>query len=107
MRVVSLVFTSLRFAPASALLIQFLSRVQSQSHPEKDLMESFSNPFRVKRVQEVRACVTMKCTISDRIIPTILSFAECAALVKDHVIHMRRVPTMAKVNIFYDVHLLN
>ena len=39
------IFTSLRFAPASALLIRFLSRVQRHSHSEKDLMGSFSNPF--------------------------------------------------------------
>ena len=90
--------TSLRFAPASALLVQFLSGVQSQSHPEKDLMGSFSNPFgavmagfdnnccRVKRVQGVRACVAMKRTISDRIIPSLLSFTQRAGLVKSHVI---------------------
>ena len=43
-----LVHTSLCFALAGALLIQFLSRLQSQSHPEKNLMGSFSKPFGVQ-----------------------------------------------------------
>ena len=89
--------TRLRFAPASALLIQFLPRVQSQSHSENDLMGSFSNPLgaimvgfdnccRVKRLRGVHACVAIKSTISDHIIPlTLLSFTERAALVKGHV----------------------
>ena len=89
--------TSLRFAPASALLIQFLSRVQSQCHPEKDLMGLFSSPFRavragfdnrcrIKRVQGVRECVVIGETISDCIIPILPAFTERAALVKGRVI---------------------
>ena len=85
-----LIKTSLRSASASAVSVQ--------SHSEKDLMGSFSNPFgavmagfdnyccRVKRVQGVRTYVAVKSTISDRIIPTLLSFTERAALVKGHVI---------------------
>ena len=91
--------TSLRFAPASALLIYHSVSVQSPEPEslEKDLMGSFSNLIgavmarfgnccRVKRVQGVRVCVATKISISDRIIPTLLSFTERAALVKGHVI---------------------
>ena len=106
MRVVSLVFTSLRFAPASALLIQFLSRVQRHRHSEKDPMGSFSNPFgavragfdnrcRIKRVQGVRVR-------SDHTDITCI-YRTC----RDSEGSYNMVPKMAKVNIFCYTHLLN
>ena len=49
-------------------------------------MAGFDNQCRVKRVQGVCAFVAMKSTISDYIIPTLLSFIERAALVKGRVI---------------------
>ena len=87
-------------ASASIRLAHFSSRFcpeYRESHPEKDLMGSFSNPFGavragfdnrclIKRVQEVRACVVIQGTISDCIIATLPAFTERAALVKGRVI---------------------
>ena len=100
------------------MLIQFLSRVQSQSHPEKDLMGSFSNPFggiragfdnrcQMKRVQGVHVCVVIHSTILDCIIPTLLAFTQCAVLVKGPLICIWSLLTMAKLNIFCYAPLLN
>ena len=78
------------------------------SNPFPAIMTGFDDCCCVKRVQGVRTCVEMKSTNSDHIIQTLLSFTERAALVKGRVICTgHRVPTMAKVNIFCYVHLLN
>ena len=89
-----------------------------ENHPEKDPMGSFSNPFgaaragfdnrcRIKRVQGLRACGVIRGTISDCIVPTLLTLTKRAVLVKGPLICINRVPRMAKVNILRYAHLLN
>ena len=110
--------TSLRFASASALLIQFLSRVQSQSRPEKDLMGSFYNSFGAIMAGFDNYLLTYQessggarvysnekyCLRSHH---TNITFIYRTCLVSEGSCNMHRVPMMAKVNMFCYVHLLD